>query len=149
MPTTSWDPKQGTPQARGGFQLLKELSHGLPCDLTGIRDFASLDDALGIQWPYRLGHERPQQERRLFEDGRFFHPDGLARFAIESSDLPERGPSSGQRPELSLLREIPLSGAGPSSASSLTGVRSLRGNIALPIFRREEDRGQIADEPAA
>lgn len=135
--------------AEAGFQLLKELSHGLPCDLTGIRDFASLDDALGIQWPYRLGHERPQQERRLFEDGRFFHPDGLARFAIESSDLPERGPSSGQRPELSLLREIPLSGAGPSSASSLTGVRSLRGNIALPNFRREEDRGQIADEPAA
>ncbi|MFO1458952.1 MAG: nitrate reductase [Verrucomicrobiota bacterium] len=34
------------------FQILKRLSAGRPCDITGIRDFRHLDDAGGIQWPY-------------------------------------------------------------------------------------------------
>jgi ferredoxin-nitrate reductase len=34
------------------FQLIKELSRGRPCDITGIRDHDHLEAAGGIQWPY-------------------------------------------------------------------------------------------------
>ena len=34
------------------FQILKRLSAGQPCDITGIRDFQHLDEAGGIQWPW-------------------------------------------------------------------------------------------------
>jgi len=33
------------------FQILKGLSAGQPCDITGIRDYRHLDEAGGIQWP--------------------------------------------------------------------------------------------------
>ena len=72
------------------FQILKELSRGQPCDITGITDYRLLDDLGGIQWPYAEGAPKPAQERRLFADGRFFHPDGLARFLFEQpAPLPE------------------------------------------------------------
>ena len=43
-----------------------------------------IDESAGIQWPLPEG-ERPLvgEERRLFEDGRFFHPDGRARFVYD------------------------------------------------------------------
>jgi len=65
------------------FESMKELSRGQPCDFSGIRDYAFLDERGGVQWPYPQegAHEHP--ERRLFEDGRFFHPDGRARFLFE------------------------------------------------------------------
>ena len=34
------------------FQILKELSRGQPCDFSGVRDYAHLDAAGGIQWPF-------------------------------------------------------------------------------------------------
>jgi ferredoxin-nitrate reductase len=34
------------------FQILKKLSRGQPCEMTGIRDYAHIDAARGIQWPY-------------------------------------------------------------------------------------------------
>jgi assimilatory nitrate reductase catalytic subunit len=85
------------------FQLLKELSRGQPCDITGIGDYASLDAAGGIQWPCPEGtqpnenstndrcHPDSRSEgKRLFEDGRFFLPDGKARFVFEPPrPLPE------------------------------------------------------------
>ena len=33
------------------FQILKKLSRGQPCDITGIRDYQMIDEAGGIQWP--------------------------------------------------------------------------------------------------
>jgi assimilatory nitrate reductase catalytic subunit len=89
------------------FQLLKELSRGQPCDITGIVDYATLDAAGGIQWPYAQpsslvtkaaeSTNQPVHQgigivdgRRLFEDGRYFHPDAKARFVFESPrPLPE------------------------------------------------------------
>jgi ferredoxin-nitrate reductase len=89
------------------FQILKKLSAGQPCDFTGIRDYRHLEEAGGIQWPFsaadqlRTGSpETPVapaadppsatrnlpsaiQERRLFADGRFFTPDGRARFLFD------------------------------------------------------------------
>ncbi len=64
------------------FQILKECTRDQPCDITGIADYRSLDRAGGIQWPLEEG-ATVTTERRLFEDGRFFHPDGKARFVFE------------------------------------------------------------------
>jgi assimilatory nitrate reductase catalytic subunit len=90
------------------FQIMKELSRGRPCDITGIRDYAHLDEAGGIQWPRseadagRLAERRTSniehptsngrnQERRLFEDGKFFTSDGRARILFDPPRLaPER-----------------------------------------------------------
>jgi assimilatory nitrate reductase catalytic subunit len=96
------------------FQLLKELSRGQPCDITGIDDYAMLDAAGGIQWPFPEGSPEPAPSagpvaalaatrepvrwqpaddnchRRLFADGRFYHPDGRARFLFDSpASMPE------------------------------------------------------------
>lgn len=109
------------------FQILKRLSEGRPCDITGITDYAMIEACGGIQWPFparadeseggqtlrsAVGCEAPTAasepfddpaagashpaalpelqlgraaERRLFADGRFFTPDGRARFCF---DLP-------------------------------------------------------------
>jgi assimilatory nitrate reductase catalytic subunit len=74
------------------FQILKRLTHRQPCDITGIRDYRMIDECGGIQWPWadcglqiascRLSDG--QSERRLFEDRRFYHPDGRATFIFES-----------------------------------------------------------------
>jgi assimilatory nitrate reductase catalytic subunit len=73
------------------FQLLKELSRGQPCDITGIEDYAMLDDRRGIQWPLREGERVvAQSQRRLFADGEFFHPDGRAKLiADDPRPVPE------------------------------------------------------------
>lgn len=72
------------------FQILKEVSRGQPCDITGISDYAMLDRERGVQWPLAAGVELTARERRLFEDGRFFHGDGKARFLFEDPrPLPE------------------------------------------------------------
>jgi assimilatory nitrate reductase catalytic subunit len=72
------------------FHLLKKCSRGQPCDITGIRDYRMLDESGGIQWPFPEGVTEDRPERRLFEDGRFLHPDGRARFFFEAPhDMPE------------------------------------------------------------
>jgi assimilatory nitrate reductase catalytic subunit len=72
------------------FQSLKELSRGQPCDITGIADYRTLDERGGIQWPYPEGTADPAPQRRLFADGKFYHPDGRARFLFEQpAPLPE------------------------------------------------------------
>lgn len=62
------------------FQILQRLSAGTPCDITGIGGYAHLRGAGGIQWPYPAGAHDLGAHRRLFEDGRFYYPDGRARF---------------------------------------------------------------------
>ncbi|MDX2227076.1 MAG: nitrate reductase [Verrucomicrobiae bacterium] len=66
------------------FQILKRVSSGQPCDISGIRDYRMIDEQGGIQWPCPSGMKTVGQERRLFEEGRFFHADGLARFLFEA-----------------------------------------------------------------
>jgi assimilatory nitrate reductase catalytic subunit len=65
------------------FQILKELTVGQPCDLSGIRDYAMLDEHGGIQWPLPAGATVEASDRRLFTDGRFFHRDGKARLVVD------------------------------------------------------------------
>lgn len=79
------------------FQLIKDISRDQPCDISGIRDYRMIDDGGGIQWPCRESDLKsttphlPEQQRRLFEDGRFFTKDGKARFVFEQPrDMPEK-----------------------------------------------------------
>jgi len=73
------------------FQILKELSQGQPCNISGIADYHMVDECGGVQWPWPQGKpDAPVQERRLFEDGAFFHADGRAKFIFEAPrELPE------------------------------------------------------------
>jgi assimilatory nitrate reductase catalytic subunit len=72
------------------FQILKELSRGRPCDITGITDYRLIDERGGIQWPYPAEDPDPDPQRRLFADGKFYHPDGRARFMFERpATMPE------------------------------------------------------------
>jgi assimilatory nitrate reductase catalytic subunit len=83
------------------FQILKRLSRGRPCDFSGIADYAALDQAGGIQWPFPEGATLTSHERRLYEDGTFFTPDGKARLLFDDPrPLPE--PTSAAYP-LTLL----------------------------------------------
>src|SRR5206468_12467362 len=34
------------------FQILKRVSCGQPCDITGITDYRMIDEAGGVQWPF-------------------------------------------------------------------------------------------------
>ena len=74
------------------FGILQRLSAGQPCDVTGIDGYDALDERGGIQWPCPAGASAAALgvERRLFEDGRYYHPDGRARFVHEAPrPLPE------------------------------------------------------------
>ncbi len=82
------------------FQILKRLSRGRPCDFSGIADYNMLDECGGIQWPFLSGAKWPSQaaggvHRRLFEDGRFYHADGRARFLFENPRPMPEPPSPG------------------------------------------------------
>lgn len=127
------------------FQLLKALSRGQPCDFSGVRDYAHLDAAGGIQWPYSAelrdadgglrietedsgptgktesvavpdGSPTRFSQRRLFADGKFFTPDGRARFFF---DAPRPMPEAPDAEYPFLL----LTGRG-SSAQWHTGSRT-------------------------
>jgi anaerobic selenocysteine-containing dehydrogenase len=65
------------------FQILKRLSAGRPCDFTGIDGYRNLDEAGGVQWPYPAQSPPIENQRRLFADGQFYHPDGRAKFLFE------------------------------------------------------------------
>ncbi len=97
------------------FQILKQLSAGQPCDITGIEDYRMIEESGGIQWPFSKDGSGKAEigtgevnfefripnsefaERRLFADGRFYHPDGRAKFLFEAPrPMPE--PASAKYP---------------------------------------------------
>jgi anaerobic selenocysteine-containing dehydrogenase len=103
------------------FQIIKRLSRGRPCDITGIRDYQALDEAGGIQWPLPEGASLGDGQRRLFEDGRFYHPDGRAQLLFDSPQPPPERPS----------RAFPftlLTGRG-SSSQWHTGTRTRKSGV--------------------
>ncbi len=76
------------------FGAMKQISAGRACDITGIEDYAMLDRCGGVQWPWTVSDAAtlgvPPTHRRLFQDGRFYHSDGRARFIfIEPKAVPE------------------------------------------------------------
>jgi assimilatory nitrate reductase catalytic subunit len=61
------------------FEELRQASRGGIADYAGIT-YERIDAALGIFWP--CPSEDHPGTPRLFEGGRFFHPDGKARFEV-------------------------------------------------------------------
>jgi assimilatory nitrate reductase catalytic subunit len=61
------------------FEELREASRGGLADYYGIT-YERIDQELGVFWPCPA-LEHPGTPR-LFEEGRFFHPDGKARFLV-------------------------------------------------------------------
>lgn len=111
------------------FQILKELSRGRPCDITGIEDYAMLDRCGGIQWPLPAGAELSNDGRRLFSDGRFYTLDGRAKLHFtDPRPLPE-APS----PSYPLLL---LTGRG-SSSQWHTGTRTKRSAVLSKLAPSE------------
>lgn len=92
------------------FAILQRLSAGRPCDISGINGYEEIEASGGVQWPHPAGPDLapPDRERRLYEDGRFFHPDGKARFVWEEP-RPVAEPTSEEFPF------VLLTGRGSSS----------------------------------
>ncbi|MEM8670498.1 MAG: nitrate reductase [Planctomycetota bacterium] len=76
------------------FEIMQSVSEGRPNDITGIKGYRHIDQCGGIQWPWSKqqseAQETPAQERRLFEDGTFYHKDGKAKFIMaDITPMPE------------------------------------------------------------
>lgn len=67
---------------RDCFELMKKCSEGMPGDITGIT-WEGLTNSHGIQWPFREGEVLSGDERRLYEDERFYTPSKKANFVFE------------------------------------------------------------------
>ncbi len=109
------------------FGLLQQLSAGQPCDITGIRGYQMIDREGGIQWPLPKNEVGElKDERRLFEDGRFFHADGRAKFLFDEPRAMPEMPS----------REFPmvlLTGRG-TSAQWHTNTRTEKSAILRKLY---------------
>ncbi|MCH6256671.1 nitrate reductase [Puniceicoccaceae bacterium K14] len=90
------------------FKILAQLTKGRPCDISGITSYEMLEKNGGIQWPYPEKNPNTQTQRRLFEDGKFYHPNGKAKMLFERpKPLPE--------PTTSNYPFVLLTGRGTSS----------------------------------
>lgn len=67
---------------KDAFNLMKECSRNMPCDMTGV-DYDGLVDSKGVQWPFREGEELKENQRRLFEDNLYYTPSKKAKFMFE------------------------------------------------------------------
>ena len=78
------DALKGWETPRNCFNLMRECSRGMACDITGVT-WEMLENSHGIQWPYPEGKEEENREeqRRLYGDGKFFTPSGKAQFMFE------------------------------------------------------------------
>jgi len=64
---------------KDAFELMKKCSKGMPCDITGIT-YELLNGSKGIQWPFKEGQFLEEDERRLFEDNKYYTPSKKAKF---------------------------------------------------------------------
>lgn len=78
------DAIKGWETPRDCFNLMRECSRNMPCDITGIT-WEALENSHGIQWPYPEGkeEENKEEQRRLYGDGKFFTPSKKAQFMFE------------------------------------------------------------------
>ncbi|MCW1883341.1 molybdopterin-dependent oxidoreductase [Luteolibacter flavescens] len=72
------------------FHFLRDLTKDRPCDITGVEGYEMIDRLGGIQWPYPATNPPSGNERRLFEDGKFFTSSGRAKLLFSPpAELPE------------------------------------------------------------
>lgn len=64
------------------FELVKKFSKGMPGDITGI-EYNMLVESNGVQWPFKRGDKLAENERRLFEDNKYYTPSGKVKFIYE------------------------------------------------------------------
>ena len=78
------DELKGWETPKDCFNLMKECSRNMPCDITGVT-WEGLENSHGIQWPYPEGREEElsDEQRRLYGDGKFFTPSKKAQFIFE------------------------------------------------------------------
>ncbi|CAA6678021.1 MULTISPECIES: molybdopterin oxidoreductase family protein [unclassified Lentimonas] len=129
------------------FQILKRLSEGKPCDITGIEDYDHLDREGGIQWPAPAASDAASpsgsesegapaasageivRQRRLFEDGKFYHADGRAKFLFEA-------PRSMPEPPNADYPFILLTGRGTSSQWH-TQTRTSKSDVLRKLYPQD------------
>lgn len=121
------------------FQILRKLSKGMPCDFTGVKSYQDILERGGVQWPYPEENRDETQERRLFADGKFYHPDGRAKFLFENWEAPAEEPN----------RDYPLyllSGRG-TIVQWMSNTRTGR-SAALKKVMEDEAYAEISQEDA-
>lgn len=59
---------------KDAFNFMRACSEGMPCDITGV-EYEDLAESHGIQWPFKSGDKLVTDERRLYEDGKYFTPN--------------------------------------------------------------------------
>ena len=113
------------------FDVMKRLSEGRPCDISGIGGYQQLERDGGIQWPWPSAGAAvpPATERRLFEDGRYFTASGRARFRFEA-------PRPVVEPTNDAYPLVLLTGRG-SSSEWHTQTRTKRSAVLRKLARRE------------
>lgn len=71
------------------FELIRKFSKGMPCDITGV-EYEMLVGSKGIQWPFKEGWKLENNERRLYEDNKYFTESGKVKFVYEDiTNYPE------------------------------------------------------------
>jgi len=138
------------------FQILKRLSAGRPCDISGIEGYEHLDREAGIQWPAPAARDSAspsegaavpsegsesesvaspsgrgfRAQRRLFEDGKFYHADGKAKFLFEA-------PRAMPEPPNADYPFILLTGRGTSSQWH-TQTRTSKSDVLRKLYPQNE-----------
>ncbi len=77
------DNLNGWETEQGAFELMKKCSAGMPVDITGV-EWDDLTFSRGIQWPFRAGDKLEDDQRRLFEDGKYYTPSGKANLMFST-----------------------------------------------------------------
>ncbi len=134
------------------FQILKKISRQTPADISGIRDYQMIEESGGIQWPFPESmtaealNLHQNSERRLFADGKFYHPDGKARFLFEDiRSVPE--------PPDKFYPFVLLTGRG-TSVQWHTQTRTGKSAVLRKLYPKEayveinpQDAGRLKIEP--
>lgn len=76
------DRLKGFESPKDCFYTMQRCAKGMPCDFSGLT-WEALEDSHGVQWPFREGDVLEHDQRRLYEDGKFYHPDGKLKFHFE------------------------------------------------------------------
>lgn len=67
---------------KDAFNLMREMTRNMPSDFTGVT-WEGLENSNGVQWPLKEGEKLEEDQRRLYEDGKFFTPNKKANFIFE------------------------------------------------------------------
>lgn len=119
--------KWSSPEA--AFKLLGKLTEGQPCDISGVEGYQMIDELGGIQWPCRVSdidQLTTNNQRRLFGDGKYFHPDTKAKFIFAE-------PTKVAEPTCDEFPFVLLTGRG-SSAQWHTQTRTKKSAILRKLY---------------